>query len=45
MFFRTTELPKKSSILIESSNIFYWKSTITEKKENGCGYGRKFGLN
>ena len=33
-FFGTTALQQKLLILIESPNIFHWKST---KKESGCG--------
>ena len=40
-FFRTTGLQHKLLILIESPNIFHWKSA---KKESGCSlFGAKFG--
>ena len=34
IFFSTTELQHKLLILIESTNIFHWKST--KKKESEC---------
>ena len=43
-FFTTTGLQQKSLILIESPNIFHWKST--KKKEIGRGLkGKKSGPN
>ena len=43
MFFRTTGMKQRLLILIESPNIFYWKSTKTKKV--GVVLGAKFGPN
>ena len=43
LFFRTTGLQHKLLTLIESPNIFYWKST--KKSKVGVVFGIKFGTN
>ena len=42
-FLRTTGLQHKLLKLIESSNIFHWKSA--KKRKLGVVFGRKFGSN
>ena len=43
LFFKTSGLQHKLLILIESSNIFQWKSA--KKKEGGCGIWGKVWAN
>ena len=44
-FFRATGLQQKLLTLIESPNIFHWKSAKKGKKESGCGLRGKIGPN